>query len=239
MNLGYAASSDIDLEDTESDERYSFQLYHHVASPAEFHDHEVLEVGCGRGGGAYFIKKYLNPKSMVGLDLAGRAVKLCKEKYGTDGLDFINGDAEALPFLDNSFDIVINVESAFHYPSRDDFFREVKRVLRKDGYFLYADVEIRNEVESLDNSILEAGFTLLKREVINDNVIKACDLDSIRRKRIIDSSCHPLFRFLAYNIPAVPDSRAYNKIKSGEIQYLCYALKKSENELLKNKNLIL
>ncbi len=230
MNLGYAGPTDIDLKETERDERYSFQLYHHVASPADFHNHEVLEIGCGRGGGAYFIKKYLNPKSMVGLDLASRAVKLCKERYGTEGLDFINGDAEALTFLDNSFDIVVNIESAFHYPSRQDFYKEVKRVLRKDGYFLYADVETRSEVGLLDDSIHKAGFTLLKREIINDNVIKACDLDSTRRKRIVDSACHPLFRFLAYNIPAIPDSRAYNKIKSGEIQYLCYALKKEEIE---------
>jgi SAM-dependent methyltransferase len=52
----------------------------------------------------------------------------------------VQGDAEDLPFSDNEFDIVINVESSHNYPNLRRFFEEVARVLRPGGFFSHADV---------------------------------------------------------------------------------------------------
>ena len=51
----------------------------------------------------------------------------------------MHGNAESLPFADESFDAVINVEASHGYPDFPRFLAEVARVLRPGGHFLYAD----------------------------------------------------------------------------------------------------
>ena len=49
----------------------------------------------------------------------------------------MQGDAQDLPFPDESFDAVINVEASHIYPNFERFLGEVARVLRPGGHFLY------------------------------------------------------------------------------------------------------
>src|ERR1051325_5623226 len=76
MNYGYAPSSDeplLKLDDEDEINRYSIQLYHYQASKINLAGLDVLEVGSGRGGGAVFLKKYHQPKTVTGLDIAENA----------------------------------------------------------------------------------------------------------------------------------------------------------------------
>ena len=56
-----------------------------------------------------------------------------------------SGDAESLPFGDEMFDAVVNVESSHCYGSTPAFLAQVKRVLRCGGHFLFADLLDRSE----------------------------------------------------------------------------------------------
>ena len=67
---------------------------------------KVLEVGSGRGGGAAYIAKYLNPAQIIGVDISTSAIALCKKNYTLSNLTFQQGDSERLPFEDNNFDAV-------------------------------------------------------------------------------------------------------------------------------------
>ena len=67
------------------------------------------------------------------------------------GLDFVHGDAENLPFPDESFDAVINVEASHIYPHFDRFLSEVKRVLRPGGHFLHVDFRNRDNFPSWES----------------------------------------------------------------------------------------
>ena len=49
---------------------------------------------------ASFVKRYHNPKSMTGVDFAKKAVRFCQNHYDVDGLSFVHGDAENVPFGD-------------------------------------------------------------------------------------------------------------------------------------------
>jgi ubiquinone/menaquinone biosynthesis C-methylase UbiE len=180
MNMGYA---NLDIEQpslpiTPSEEimRYSMQLYHHVASAVELRDREVLEVGCGRGGGASFVKNYHHPSVLVGVDYCPNNVDFCQRKHQYPGLSFLQGDAENLPFADASFDAVINVESAHCYPSINRFFAEVYRILRPGGYFLFSDEWWRTEVDTLRTHLNNSGLEVIREEVITPNIIKALAL---------------------------------------------------------------
>ena len=125
----------------ESDEpnRFRIQLYHRTATQADLSGKRVLEVGCGHGGGASYLMRTLHPASYTGLDLNPAGIAFCRKRHNLAGLEFVHGDAENLPFPDQSFDAVINIESSLHYPRFPRFLAEVARVLRPGGHFLYAD----------------------------------------------------------------------------------------------------
>src|SRR5262245_29330717 len=76
MNYGFAEEGSPGLELDAADEanRYCIQLYQHVAGAVDLAGCNVLEVGSGRGGGASFVKRYLRPAQMIGLDLSENAV---------------------------------------------------------------------------------------------------------------------------------------------------------------------
>jgi len=89
MNYGYAPDDEVETPTLEADDeinRYCIQLYHHVANAINLKGLKVLEVGSGRGGGANYIKRYLNPAQMVGVDFSDKAVDLCREHYCVEGL---------------------------------------------------------------------------------------------------------------------------------------------------------
>ena len=141
LNWGYEEDPPMALPLAESDEPYRFpiQLYHRTATQADLSGKRVLEVGCGHGGGASYLMRTLRPASYTGLDLNRGAVACCRERHNLLGVDFVHGDAEQLPFPDQSFDAVINIESSGAYPHFSRFLAEVARVLRPEGRFLYAD----------------------------------------------------------------------------------------------------
>jgi ubiquinone/menaquinone biosynthesis C-methylase UbiE len=122
---------------------------------------------------------------MVGVDFAKDAVDFCNQKYSVNGLTFKVGNAEALPFADNSFDAVINVESSHCYPSVDKFLAQVKRVLREDGYFLFADIRIKEGVEPLRAQLHNSGLRVLRETNISPNVVRALHLDNDHRTAFI------------------------------------------------------
>ena len=121
----------------------SIQLYHRTATQADLSGKQVLEVSCGHGGGASYLVRTLHPASYTGLDLNPAGIDFCRKRHNLPGLDFVHGDAENLPFADQSFDAVINVEASHVYPHFPRFLAEVARVLRPGGHFLYADFRPR------------------------------------------------------------------------------------------------
>jgi spermidine synthase len=81
MNYGYASSeaTPIPLSAGDEPDRHWIQLYDHVAGAIDLNGSKVLEVGSGRGGGASFIKRYLGPVRMTGVDLSKNAVDFCRK----------------------------------------------------------------------------------------------------------------------------------------------------------------
>ena len=99
------------LDPEDEQDRHSLQLYHRVAAAVDLRDKDVLEIGCGRGGGAVYMMKYLAPRTLVGLDFCPSTVKFCNEQWNLPGLSFAQGFAERLKEQEKeSFDAVVNVE---------------------------------------------------------------------------------------------------------------------------------
>lgn len=206
--------------------RYCIQLYHHVANTIDLDGREVLEVGSGRGGGADYIKRYLNPARMVGVDFSPKAVNLCKQYYHVDDLHFELGDAEHLPFEDQTFDVVVNVESSHCYGSMDEFLSQVKRVLKPKGYFLFADIRRREQLDLLNEQLASCGMLCIKQENISPNVINALDADHDRRLAHIQRGVSKLLRKLMSEFAGNKDTWIYKSLQDGTIVYQNFIFQK-------------
>ena len=230
MNYGYAPvdvqTEKLYLDKKDSDHRVCIQLYHHVVSSIDLTDLDVLEVGSGRGGGADYIKRYLKPKTMVGVDFSEDTVAFCKQNYAVEGLSFEVGNAESLPFTDNSFDVVVNVESSHCYVSRDAFLGQVRRVLRKGGYFLFADFRDKEEIDVLREKLHNSGLTLIKETDITPNIVESLKLDSERKSALVKKNVHKALvqSFLEFN--ATKGTKMYEKLQSRKDIYLSFVLQK-------------
>lgn len=232
MNYGYTLlnphAEKLTLAETDEPNRYCIQLYQHVANAVSLNDRKVLEVGSGRGGGSYYIARYLGPKTVVGVDFSEKAVAFCNQNYFLDRLSFVTADAERLPFEDNSFDIVLNIESSHCYGSMDAFLMEVKRVLRQHGYFLYADLRGKDKVETLYKQLFRSGMSLITETNITPNVLEALDLDNDRKTAIIQQSINKLLSNTFQEFAGIKGSTIYEGFRAGDLVYLSFVLLKRE-----------
>jgi ubiquinone/menaquinone biosynthesis C-methylase UbiE len=165
--------------------RFSIQLYDFLASQVDWRDKDALEVSSGLGGGTLWISRTYSPRSMTGLDIAAEAVRKCKERYGALGINFEVGDAQAMPFADESFDIVISVESSLNYPDMAAFLREVRRVLRPGGYFLFADYRSRSKMGRLPRTLSKMGFNIVKLHDITPGILRGMEQEEARKQQLI------------------------------------------------------
>jgi len=231
MNYGFTSpASDGDvltLDTVDEADRYCIQLYHHVAGAVELQGLAVLEVGSGRGGGSYFVKRYLGPSQMVGLDYSEHAVSLCRQTYNLPGLRFVHGDAEDLPVDDASFDAVVNVESSHCYGSTSRFLAEVVRVLRPGGHFLFADFRQNELLQLLDSQLAESGLRTLVKQDITSNVVAAMKMDNVRKLGQIRRAAPRWLSGLMEEFAGAPGSRIYGDFTSGRASYVSYVSQKA------------
>lgn len=103
---------------------------------------KVLDVGCGFGGTIASLNETHTGLDLVGINIDDRQLERARQKIqaiGNNTIEFQQGDACALPFLDNSFDVVLAVECVFHFPSREQFIKEAYRVLKPGGFLALSD----------------------------------------------------------------------------------------------------
>lgn len=223
MNYGYTSTTQIlDLHKHDEPNRYAIQLYHHLASTVDLSGKSLLEIGSGRGGGLAFIAKNFPLKSTMGIDLNHRAVAFCNKHYKIDGISFKQGDAQKLELADQSFDVIINVESSHRYPDFKAFLGEAKRILKPNGHFLFTDFRYDYEMADLQKDLDSAGFTQIKHELITENVVRALDLDDARKRALIKKLAPKAVHSVALNFAGTKGSETYNQFAEKKYEYFTY-----------------
>ena len=102
----------------------------------------VLDVACGPG----IVVEALAPGAgeVVGCDITPEMLEKARERCAKAGLGntrFTPGRAEALPFPDASFDVVVSRSAVHHFPDPPAAFREMARVVRPSGRIVTVDVQ--------------------------------------------------------------------------------------------------
>jgi ubiquinone/menaquinone biosynthesis C-methylase UbiE len=189
MNHGFSNSSATPLTAAIPPEleryRYSIQLYDFLASKIDWRDKVALEVSSGLGGGVLWISTAYKPSTITGLDIAADAVHKCRERYGSQNVRFEHGDAQAMPFSDNSFDVVINIESSLNYPDMPAFLREVARIMRPGGYFLFGDYRMAAKMARLRTMLQNMRMKLILMEDITESIIHGLEYQESQKRELI------------------------------------------------------
>jgi SAM-dependent methyltransferase len=93
----------------------------------------LLDVACGAGNGA--IAAARRHCEAVGLDYVPALLERARERAAAEGyaIEFVEGDAQSLPFEDSSFDYVISSFGAMFAPDQEKTAAEMLRVCRPGG----------------------------------------------------------------------------------------------------------
>jgi len=213
------------VSDLPTPSRLAMMMYHHVAGQIKLENADVLEVGCGRGWGCHYTKRYLKARRVVGVDISKMSIDYCRKYSAFNGVSFQVGDAEKIPFDDKSYDVVVNIESSHCYPNIYRFFKEVHRILKSEGHFLYADVCPAHQLEKIKEKLRKCNLKIVSEKDITANV-----LESLRQR---SKSMEAHYRKIAHNeeefnnlrsFSAVEGSESFRKFQDREMIYFSFVI---------------
>lgn len=98
----------------------------------------VLDLGCGRGGVVELL--WRDVELAAGLDPDAPSLN----EHRAAGMPVIRGVGERLPFIDESFDLIVCLWVLEHLREPLATLREVRRVLRPGGHFIFVTPNLRN-----------------------------------------------------------------------------------------------
>lgn len=224
LNYGFSSDPENSIVPSGEPEFYCLRLYEHALGDTPLADSDVLEVSCGRGGGANFVHRTYRTHRLVGVDLSPENIKLARSREALPGVEFHVGNAERLEFPDESFDAVINIGASHLYDDRTRFFAEARRVLRPGGTFCYTDGCWADD--DCTEDLLTAGLELQTRVEITANVLRALRRDSARRAALFDALADRKLREEYKHWAGVVGYRAYERFHAGQTRYFSHKLRR-------------
>jgi len=146
-------------------ERYLDQVVEQCAK-----DKDVLDYGCYDG---WMTPRFheMGPSSITGLDISENAISAAKTKYG-DQAKFYAGDAHAMPFPDESFDLVTG-RSILHHLDLDIALQEIRRVLRPRGKAVFVEPLGDNPGAKLFRAITPKARTTDEKPLTRSGILRA------------------------------------------------------------------
>lgn len=115
----------------------------------------VLDLGAGTGDLSAEFRRQ-GAARVIGLDVSAPMLARAGEKFGPDGIDWLQGDALHLPFADDSFDVVGSAFVMRNLPDLSGSFAEMARVLKPGGRLVGLD--ITHPPDSPWGKVLRLGF---------------------------------------------------------------------------------
>ncbi len=200
-------------------------------------DRLVLEVGIGSGRVALPLVKE-TAVQFVGLDISKQMLQIAQQKISTNmqEFDLLIGDSENLPFRNNVFGATICTSILHYFSSAKPSLKEISRVLKKEGIFLYGDVTMHeldhdSFLDKLEKTISYAHEKYSKPSEIED-LIENCGI-KIEKAEVIPykKSCTALIEDKAQYFN-VKSKSLYQKLgEATEDERRLYCIKKGQMTL--------
>ncbi|HWQ39340.1 MAG TPA: methyltransferase domain-containing protein [Burkholderiales bacterium] len=132
--------------------------------------HLVLDVCSGLGGPARYLAHRIGCR-VVGLDFTESrhlAAQRLTRMVGLDGLvSFRHGDAQHMPFADETFDVVVGQEAWCHVPDKARLVAECARVLKPGGVVAFTDILRRDRLTATEMERLKREMTFPVLETLD------------------------------------------------------------------------
>lgn len=119
----------------------------------------VLDVGCAKGFLLYDLKRQFTDLQVTGVDISSYA---CENAHPEVRSQLTVADAARLPFPDNSFDLVVSINTVSNPPLAEckQAIREIMRVARKDAFITVHAWQTEEQKKNLTNWNLTAMTAL-------------------------------------------------------------------------------
>ncbi len=101
----------------------------------------VLDCACGAGYGSQILSR--NAKKVVGVDKDYNTVAFANKYYKNEKIDFFEKDLFEVDYLDETFDVIVSLETLEHVSDCTPFLRSVKRMLKKGGIAILSTPMLR------------------------------------------------------------------------------------------------
>lgn len=209
-------------------ERLGFQLYHRLIGSKTIEGADVIEVGCGRGGGARFLTEHFAPRSYWATDYSRLLIAANRFSRGPTGLRFRFARADRVPFGKASFDCGLTVETVHCVRNKASWLDEMARVMRPGGRLLIADFFYRRDSSPSALSGFIAAVRRSAWEVVEQldwtvNALAALKTDSPRRVDELARLPRGIRKY-ANSFATTVDGPLYLQLSDGRAAYVHFAL---------------
>jgi ubiquinone/menaquinone biosynthesis C-methylase UbiE len=159
-------------------EPYAIDLVKNINAPGV---NSILEIACGTGRVTKHLRNiFPSPVKLIASDLNGDMLAVARSFVNDDSVEFVEADAQSLPFAENSFDVVVCQFGFMFMPDKSKAFGEAFRVLKKNGQFVFNtwDALEKNPASDLaDKAIMEffekdSSFFSVPFSMHNDRELK-------------------------------------------------------------------
>ncbi len=117
---------------------WHYRRFKKISELAEPVAGKVLDIGSADGVFSKVILDSTHAKSLIGIDFLKNSVDWANKHWAKTGkMKFYTGDAHKLKFPNSSFDAAFALEVLEHVSDPLAVFKEIKRVLKKDGYAIF------------------------------------------------------------------------------------------------------
>lgn len=128
-----------------------------IANLPDLQPATCLDLACGTGDLTRALAKRFPRARVIGFDLTPAMLELAKRHTNNEHIHYQQGDMQALPFANESMDVITGGYALRNAPDLALTLREIARVLRPGGTFSFLDFS-----KSLNPTLQRAGHALLK-----------------------------------------------------------------------------
>ena len=173
---------------------------------------KLLDFGCGIGGSMPYFRQHLPGAAVTGLDVSEKSLDIARERF-PDAATYLAFDGMALPFADESFDVVFTACVFHHIPAEQHvaLLAEIRRVLKPGGHFFIFEHNPRNPltVNAVNTCPFDENAVLIDASLMRKR-IRAAGFAKMRPVyRIFFPRALGFLRFLEPMLTVVPFGAQY------------------------------